>query len=398
MKIKKLTKLDLKFEECDITTSNGNFYIKVGDNYILVHNSPAIFFGEDPRKEHKGKFFVATKSAFSAGNPKISHTNEDIDKYYGNSSLNVILKNCLQAFSRSYDSSGLIYQGDLLFSTPEDKKINTIDGIQYLTFKPNMLVYAIPVDNKSDLFQRASQSQVGIILHDSFFGVITNNAVSTRPAGKNFEKIKLLGKQNNVFIEDSTYPSINLKFNIDSRIKIIRLLQQCKEYAQEISQDFDEKWKSTPLLGLIKMFLNYQVKNQAGMFKTALSDKQFNVKEFKVDFKNWISRKFSDEVEKKKTEGGKISTMSRRDALFAWIDDNVVEFDCLLHATYCMLLIKNELLNIINDVEDKIGKTFYQAADGSFKAAKGEGFVLFLGSNQVKLVDRLSFSYLNFQK
>lgn len=43
MKIKKIIKLKNKFPQCDLTTETANFYIKVGDKYILVHNSPALF-------------------------------------------------------------------------------------------------------------------------------------------------------------------------------------------------------------------------------------------------------------------------------------------------------------------------------------------------------------------
>jgi hypothetical protein len=41
--------------------------------------SPSLVFGHHPSN---GKFFVATKSAFNK-NPKINHTEKDIDKNHG---------------------------------------------------------------------------------------------------------------------------------------------------------------------------------------------------------------------------------------------------------------------------------------------------------------------------
>jgi hypothetical protein len=67
-----------------------------------------------------------------------------------------------------------------------------------------------------------------------------------------------------------------------------------------------------------------------------------------------------------------------------------------------MIRIKNIILNLFNQIEQqiaktggKIGKAFIPQADGSFALSRGEGFVLFVGDNQVKIVDRLDFSAKN---
>ena len=68
-----------------------------------------------------------------------------------------------------------------------------------------------------------------------------------------------------------------------------------------------------------------------------------------------------------------------------------------MFTTYYMMQIKNEFLKIFDNVEGKLGKMFTEnPEDGSLEVTKGEGFVISIGNNAVKLVDRLDFSKLNF--
>jgi len=60
-----------------------------------------------------------------------------------------------------------------------------------------------------------------------------------------------------------------------------------------------------------------------------------------------------------------------------------------------MLKIKQKFLKIFDNIDGKVGKTFMKNPDGTYNASKGEGFVLSIGTNQVKLVDRLDFSRQN---
>lgn len=372
---------------------------------IKIDGNPCIFFGEDPRPDFKSQFFVATKAALNISNPKINHTKEDIIQNYEDIPLANKLIACLDAFYRIWQQlkneghEGLVYQGDLLFSLPGDKQVVDINGTNFITFRPNMIVYAVPVDMQSELYARVADANVGIILHEVFKAEVISggNAIRIVPIGKNFNEIIEQGKVHKVFIEDSVHPTVNLQVNIERRQKINSYLQKCKDHMSEITESFDKEWKASPLLALLKSYLNYQIKNGGGIFKNALTNKDFDENIFKNGFKKWISNKFVDEAGKKITDKGKISTLARRDALFEWIDQNVYNFNHLLHATYLMLLIKNEFISITNESERKLGKTFYQLPDGSYEVTPGEGFVLFTGNSKVKLVDRISFSQRNFK-
>jgi hypothetical protein len=77
--------------------------------------SPSIVFGHHPET---GKFFVASKSAFNK-NPKINHTEADVDKNHGHapglaSKLKVALKNLPKVTPKKG-----VYQGDLMHSSED---------------------------------------------------------------------------------------------------------------------------------------------------------------------------------------------------------------------------------------------------------------------------------------
>jgi hypothetical protein len=123
--------------------------------------APAVFAGINP---DNGKFFVGTKGVF-AKNAKLNYTNDDIDRNHPGAGLNEKLKIAL-AFLSKLGIKGVL-QGDMMF-TKSDLKTETIDGERYITFQPNTIVYAIPVDTK--LAQSIQAAQMGIVFHTSYSG------------------------------------------------------------------------------------------------------------------------------------------------------------------------------------------------------------------------------------
>lgn len=74
--------------------------------------SPSLVFGHHPKT---GKFFVASKSAFNK-NPKINHTEADIDRNHGHSpGLANKLKAALKHLPKVTPKKG-VYQGDMMYS------------------------------------------------------------------------------------------------------------------------------------------------------------------------------------------------------------------------------------------------------------------------------------------
>ena len=121
--------------------------------------APAIFTGIDPSD---GKFFVAKKSVFNV-NPKLYKTNAEIDADLSGA-LNSKFKIALAEFPKLGIKN--VLQGDLMYT--DDIKTETIEGTKYLTFQPNTIVYAVPVDSK--LGKIMNKSKIGIVFHTTYSG------------------------------------------------------------------------------------------------------------------------------------------------------------------------------------------------------------------------------------
>ena len=123
--------------------------------------APAIFCGINPEN---GKFFVGTKGVF-AKNAKLNYTDADIDSNHPAEGLNKKLKVALRYLPK-LGIKGVI-QGDMMF-TKGDLKPHIIDGVEYITFQPNTIVYAVPTDSK--LAQIMMAAQIGVVFHTSYTG------------------------------------------------------------------------------------------------------------------------------------------------------------------------------------------------------------------------------------
>ena len=121
--------------------------------------APAIFAGINPEN---GQFFVGTKGVFNK-NAKINYSHDDIDRNHPSSGLNQKLKVALTELSKLGIKD--VLQGDMMF-TQEDLENKTIDGKQYVTFQPNTIVYAVPMESA----QRILSSKMGIVFHTTYSG------------------------------------------------------------------------------------------------------------------------------------------------------------------------------------------------------------------------------------
>ena len=122
--------------------------------------APAVFCGINPEN---GKFFVGTKSVFNK-NAKVNYTNADIRKNHSGelaSKLSIALKEL-----KRLGISGVL-QGDFLFSQSDLKKIN-LDGDDMISFTPNTITYAVPVN--SSIGRQISRARMGIVFHTKYTG------------------------------------------------------------------------------------------------------------------------------------------------------------------------------------------------------------------------------------
>ena len=94
---------------------------------------------------------------------KINYSHDDIDRNHPSSGLNQKLKVALTELSKLGIKD--VLQGDMMF-TQEDLENKTIDGKQYVTFQPNTIVYAVPMESA----QRILSSKMGIVFHTTYSG------------------------------------------------------------------------------------------------------------------------------------------------------------------------------------------------------------------------------------
>jgi hypothetical protein len=375
---------------------------------LKVDGAPALYFGADPRPHYKGQFFVASKSGFNK-QPKINHTPEEIQKNHGHApGLAQKLNQAYAALRPVYDSLGTdrIFQGDIIF-TSELKQPENIDGTDHITFQPQLIKYAVPVDPNSDLYNRVNVSSFGISIHDSFKGVSDDgvNMRFTKP-NKNNQDLVAAGIQHNVFIETSTYnqDQINLDIPRNTKVTLNTLIAKADNHIQQVSDEFDTLYVAHgKFMSIVQRFINDEVKKAArnvrNVYTQAFDGEDFNEKIFTKRFSKFLDSNYEIESRGKGDRGIQNAKDRLENYRKIFLDANFQHF---ISATHYMIDIKRHILALFTQVEEtiqktggKIGKAFIPQADGSFVLSRGEGFVLFVGDNQVKIVDRLDFSAKN---
>jgi hypothetical protein len=397
------------------------------DINLKVDGAPALYFGYDVRRGYEGVFFVATKSSFNT-TPLINHNDLDIENNHSKSpGLQFILKQALRYLKPLYEQlapsiGNRMVQTDFLFKSSDDLKKEEIDGSEYITFHPQLIKYAIPVDNKSDLYRSVYNSEVGIAIHDLWdieSDSDTNRMVpiTNKPKDPSLvDKFVLTGQSLGVFVVNSMYTRESTGLKVDDKIiqKIEDLLNAAEMEIMDIPEEYDERFFATlahdgtdtdirkdlkhelKLVDLFRIFVNGEVRKAAqgssNVYQHALQGSTFNDSYFNVAIREFLHSRRVLEVSKKKSDKGK----SASEQFFDILDDLKDSFKLYFKATYHLIQIKHLLVEILDKVDTtlKIGKTFYPEGDG-FKLDKGEGFVLFVGDNHIKVVDRIAFSGRN---
>ena len=195
--------------------------------------APAIIAGKDPES---GKFFVGTKGVF-AQKPKINFTNKDIDVNHADvgdkdgSGLRNKLKLALNYLSRlNWDT---VAQGDMLFAGDSDIKDVTIDNEEYIAFKPNTIVYAVP--KGSDLAKEIISSGFGIVWHTEYVGGPT--LADTR-AKFGFDS-SVLGQANGVWHRDAIIKDLSgtVTLTKEESNDIMNAIAEADGYLKSIDQE-----------------------------------------------------------------------------------------------------------------------------------------------------------------
>ena len=334
--------------------------------------APAIVCGINPEN---GKFFVGTKSVFNK-TPKINYTTSDIRRNHGGEVAKK-LQVCLANLSR-LNIRGIL-QGDLLFT--DDLKLINIDGEKMISFTPNTITYAVPVD--SDIGKRIAKSRMGIVFHTSYSGKTMSSLSAS------FGTVRGAGNRN-VFLASAGYKETAVMFNKRELSRFdaqIRMAEGSLSKAAPIL-DLMSKTSSDQLsVGFrLKTYFNYFIKNSnSGMGKVAIMQEQF---------RDYFNNILQAEIDAKKTPRGKERFIRAQKDGLRFIDRNkrALYFAIASHIT--LGNCKNTLLQKMNQIQS-IGN-FIRTSKG-YRVTAPEGYVAVdKVAGAVKLVDRLEFSRQNF--
>lgn len=364
-----------------------------------IDGSPAIIFGLDPRRDFEGKFFVGLKYAIDEStdsiksNAKLVHSVEEADTLYGGeATLASKLKSLFVALKSVYDNSGKIYQGDVLYASKEDKSVVSVNDELYIAFRPNVILYTVPVDRESEIYNEINNTDVGVVVHDSF----TTIGTKLIPAGKNVASLIAKSKNSRAFIRGSNYDEASFDVPDEFFKDLDASLAIAKQNISKIDNKFNAEYIAGKILPVLKIFINKEVdKPGAGMFGQAAKGGVLNVSELISEFKSFLVARLLKGVEGLKEKGAQARRASVAE-MEKYIDKNIKNLQNLFTATFEMTKIKYLIMTVLNQLDTRLTRTaFFQNPDGSYVTTGDEGYVLFLGNNQVKIVDRINFTKMN---
>jgi hypothetical protein len=337
--------------------------------------APAIFVGTDPSD---GKFFVAKKGIFNK-NPKVYKTEADV-RADTTGDLADKLSIALQYFPK-LGIKGVL-QGDLAY-TSQDLKDEKYDGVEYLTFQPNTIVYAIPKD--SALAKKIRKSKIGVFFHTQYSG----DTFESMKASYGFDS-SVLNKTSDVWYTDTYIRDLSGKATLTATEtkELTAVLSKAGKIFQSISGSTLKQIEENPTLAqTLETYNNTLVRKGQTIGNTTQHVKNLLV---------WIKAKYQKDIDSKKSEAGKTSATTKRDEFLKFFSEENKKNLALVYELQ-NAIVQAKLI-IIDKLEDlKKMETFVRTADG-FKVTGQEGFAINdkIKQNVVKLVDRMTFSKNNF--
>jgi len=336
--------------------------------------APAIICGINPEN---GQFFVGTKAVFNV-NPKINYTTSDIRRNHGGDladKLTIALREL-----KKLNISGIL-QGDFLFSK-SDLKTATIDGESMITFTPNTITYAVPVD--SDIGKKIKRARMGIVFHTSYSG----KTMKDLKAG--FGTVSGRSGISSVFLADAAYKDVSgsaklTKAELSTFNARLRMAEGSLLKAGPML-DTMNKTDSLSVGFRLKTFFNHYIRNTTGNMA--------KVKTLVDMFREYYENFLQAEINARKTESGKQKYRDLLKTNLRFIDRNKQSLYFAIASHVTLQNAKNFLVSKLSEIQS-IGH-FLRTPNG-YKVTAPEGFVAVdRTAGAVKLVDRLEFSRANF--
>ena len=342
--------------------------------------APAIFAGVEPET---GDFFVAKKSVFNV-NPKLYKTEAEIDDDLSGA-LNSKFKIALKEFSK-LGIKGVL-QGDLMYT--DDMEPQTIDGVKYITFQPNTIVYAVPVN--SDLGKTMLRSKVGIVWHPTYTGNELQNMKASFGAD-----ISKLNKVSSVWMDDATYKDVSgeATFTESETEQVTKVLSEVGRTFQKINGPklraflkLQDSMTGVLAGASLKTYNNSKVR--AG-------EKITNPAAHAKGYEQWVSDTIQKQIDKAKSSKGKDKYLNIQKEYVREVKRHTVNLVQVITFQNLLVDAKMQIVKKLNSVKG-LTDTFIRTPNG-YKVTNPEGYVAIdkVSGGAVKLVDRMEFSFNNF--
>jgi cytidyltransferase-like protein len=348
-----------------LKTLKGNTGSKIQTS-VKWDGAPAIFAGINP---DNGKFFVGTKSIFNKV-PKINYTKEDIVKNHGHApGLVDKLTKALQYLPALNIKN--ILQGDFMF---DDGMISTteIDGEPHYKFKPNTIVYAVPVN--SELGKQIEQAKFGIVFHTTYNSLDSGASFGADISG--------LRKAPGVWFDDAFFTDDTgvVTLTDEEESEIIRLVKEADSVNEQINYD------DLPF-AFLNIYINSEIKS-GGFLENP--DKSYE------GFINWYSERVQKKINKLKSDKGKQRATQNAQQTLQSFNERKDDILNIFKVSRLLFEAKNIFIQKYNNAVYNT-KHFVDDGSGDLVASNPEGYVAVdHKGNGIKFVDRLEFSRANF--
>ena len=342
--------------------------------------APAVFAGIDPAD---GKFFVAKKSVFNVS-PKLYKTEAEIDD-----DLSGALVGKFKVALAELSKLGIknVLQGDLMFT--DDIEDDNIDGVDYYTFQPNTIVYAVP--KTSELGKKINKAKIGIVFHTTYTGEELQDMKASFGAD-----ISKLTKTSSVWMDDATYKDTSGRatFTADETKSISAILSQVGKTFQRINA------------GQLRSFIKFQESLAGGLVGASL--KTYNNSKVRAGetiknpmahakgYEKWVWDSIQKQIDKAKSEKGKDKYRNIQKEYAREVKKHTANLKQIITFQNLLVDAKMQIVQKLNSVKG-LTDTFVRTSNG-FKVTNPEGYVAIdrVSGGAVKLVDRMEFSFNNF--
>lgn len=345
---------------------------------IKFDGSPSFVIGKDLNN----KFFVGSKSVFNKI-PKINYSIKDIKNNHSDAPglVNKLIQLYVNFKNSNIDS---VYQGDFLFDE-NIKEYRTIEGENYISFKPNTILYAVPADSKEG--KDIINSKIGVVFHTEY-NIVADSENIPRFQIKRFGvDVSNIDPGPNVYVKDAFFQNDSgyITLTKEETSDMMDIINSSKQLIAEI--DFNNIPDN--IYSTLNTYINTEIRE--GQF---IQDPQVSFQQYY----EWFSDKLDKKISTLKSQAGKDKAQASKDQMLEIVERQRQNILNLFELQKLIKKGKDIFIKKYNNMQrGVILKHYLFDENGDLVVTDPEGYVCVdYTGNAVKFVDRLEFSKANF--